>query len=289
MNSSHFMRLALAVAIGTTSTGATQQPASTSQSSQTYTVFVRSTAIGQETVSVSQTSDGWSIRGSNRLAPPLDVVTRTAEIQYDPQWRPRRLVLEGTVRGQEATLKTSFAEGTATTEIVLAGQASTKTDTVAADTLVLPNSFLGSYAALGRRLVGQSAGTTFRGYIVPQGEVPMRLDGVFTERIETPQTVINATRYALLVSNPPPGGDLQLSIWTDASGGLLRMSVPAQMLDVAREDIASAASRTTSFALAGDDPVRIPAAGFGIGATVTKPPDAKGPLPALIVIGGSGV
>ena len=70
---------------------------------------------------------------------------------------------------------------------------------------------------------------------------------------------------------------MQLNIWSDAHGDLLRMSVPAQMLDVAREDIASAATRTTSFSVPGDETVRIPAAGFGIGASVTKPANATAP------------
>ena len=129
----------------------------------------------------------------------------------------------------------------------------------------------------------------FRAYIAPQGEVPMRLDGVFAERIETPREVIAATRYALVVANPPPGGDMQLNIWSTAHGDLLRMSVPAQMLDVAREDIASAATRTTSFSVPGDETMRIPAAGFGI----AREHHEAGRTPQrhyrrVILVGGSG-
>ena len=107
--------------------------------------------------------------------------------------------------------------------------------------------------------------------------MPMRLDGVFAERIETAKQAIAATRYALISLESAAGGDIQLSIWADADGALLRMSVPAQMLDVAREDIASAATRTTSFSLPGDESVRIPASGFGLAASVAKPADAKAP------------
>ncbi len=283
-------RLALALlCVATPALLGAQAPAPVADDGgHTYTVFLRSRAIGQETVAVVAQGDGWLIRGSNRLGPPLDVVTRTAEVHYDGQWRPTRMLLTGTTRGQDVSLKTTFAGGEAVNEIMVAGTPSAETDAVAADTIVLPNTFLGSYAALARRLVGQSAGATFRGYIVPQAEVAMRLDGVFAERIETATEAIAATRYALVVSNPPPGGDLQLSLWADAAGGLLRMSVPAQMLDLAREDIASVATRTTSFSLPGDETVRIPAAGFGIAASVTKPSGAAGPLPAVILIGGSG-
>lgn len=253
----------------------------------TYTVFIRSRAVGQESVSVVPQGSGWLIRGNNRLAAPLDVVTRTAEIAYDADWRPTRLLIEGTSRGQDVSIKTSFANGQASSEIAVAGASSTEVDQVAPDTIVLPNAFFGSYAALGRRLLGKAAGATFRGYIAPQAEVPMRLDGVFPERIETAKQAIAATRYALIVSNP--GGDLLLTIWTDEDGTLLRMSVPAQMLDVAREDIASVATRTTSFSLPSDESVRIPASGFGLGASVAKPTDAKAALPAVVLVGGSGL
>jgi pimeloyl-ACP methyl ester carboxylesterase len=85
-----------------------------------------------------------------------------------------------------------------------------------------------------------------------------------------------------------PNGSLQFSLWIDPAGSLLRLSVPAQMLELAREDIASAAARTTSFSLPGDESVRIPAAGFTLAGTLTKPSNTTGPLPALVLIGGSG-
>ena len=287
MNRLHFIRVTLvAIALIGGGRAIAQQPAGSE--AHTYTVFLRSQAIGQENVSVTRHADGWSIRGNSRLGPPLDILMRNAEIHYDSEWRPSRLLLDSVTRAQEVSVKATFANGQAATEIMIAGTPTTKSDPVAADTIVLPNAFLGSYAALARRLVGQKPGATFRAYIAPQGEIAMRLDGISSERIETAKEVINSNRYAMIVTNPPPGGELPVSIWTDAQGSLLRMSVPSQMLELAREDIASAATRTTSFSLPGDEAVRIPAAGFGIAASVTKPAGAPEPVPAVILIGGSG-
>ena len=56
--------------------------------SHSYTVFIQSRPIGQEVVAVVREGTGWVVRGGNRLAPPLDVVLRTAEIHYDEAWRP---------------------------------------------------------------------------------------------------------------------------------------------------------------------------------------------------------
>jgi pimeloyl-ACP methyl ester carboxylesterase len=255
--------------------------------SVTYTVFLRQQPVGQETLqTVVTTSAGTLIRGSNRLGPPLDVVTRTAEIHYSPDWHPTRMLLEGTTRGEQITIRITFADGQATSEITAGGKTQTKTDAVTADAFVLPNTFPGSYAALARRLTGAKPGATFRAYIAPQGEVPMRLDGVFAERIETPRETLAATRYALIVTNPAPIGEMAISVWADRDGNLLRMSVPAQTLEIAREDIASAAARTTAFSIPTDESVHIPAAGFNLAASVAKPVNASARVPAVVVVGG---
>jgi uncharacterized protein len=256
--------------------------------SHTYMVFLQSRAVGQETVSLIQQPDGWVVRGTNRLGPPFDLVTRSAEIQYDSNWQPKSMSLDTIARGQEVTIKTVFNQGNASSEILQAGSAAptTKTDKVALDTIVLPNSFLTAYVALARRLVGQTPGVTLRGYIAPQGEVAMRVDAVTSERIETPKQAFAATRYTVSVVNPQQGPDIQISVWTDAAGAMLRFSVPAQGLDVAREDVASAATRTTAFSIAGEETVRIPANGFGLAASIARPQAASGRLPAVIVVGG---
>jgi pimeloyl-ACP methyl ester carboxylesterase len=253
-----------------------------------YLVFFRAVPVGREDVLVTQTADGWVIRGSSRLGPPIDITTRVAEVIYDPSWRPRSLLVDGIVRGQDVTLKTTFADGKASNVIAVQGAPQSKVDTVAVDTIPLPNAFLGSYAALAVRLRGKAVGAELKAYIAPQGESPVTVTAVASDRIETPRAHIPATRYTITLGNPPPAGDLVMNIWTDANGGLLRLSVPAQTLEVAREDIASAASRTAAFSVPGDEPVPIPASGFNLASTITKPPKPSGPLPAVVLIGGSG-
>jgi uncharacterized protein len=253
-----------------------------------YLVFFRATPVGREDVLVMQTADGWIIRGTSRLGPPIDITTRVAEVIYDAAWRPRSLLVDGIVRGQDVTLKTTFSDGKASNVIAVQGSPQSKVDQVAADTIPLPNTFLGSYAALAVRLRGKAAGAELKAYIAPQGEVTVSVTAVASDRIETPRAHIPATRYTLTIANPEPIGNVTLSMWTDANGGMLRFNVPSQMLEVAREDIASAASRTAAFSVPGDEPVAIPASGFNLASTITKPPKAAGPLPAVVLIGGSG-
>ncbi len=52
---------------------------------------------------------------------------------------------------------------------------------------MLPNTFLGSYAALATRLQGKTAGAELRAYIAPQAEVTIKVTGAVPEGISTPK------------------------------------------------------------------------------------------------------
>lgn len=253
-----------------------------------FLVFFRSQPIGREEVVVVRSGDEWVVRGSSRLGPPIDITSRTAEVVYDAQWQPKSLLVDGVVRGQDVTVKTIFAKGQASNVISVQGAPQTKVDPVSADAVVLPNAFLGSYAALAMRLQGLKPGVELKAYVAPQAEVTIRLLATAAERIDTPRVTINATKYSLLFINPAPAGELPFELWTGPAGNLLRLSIPSQTLEMAREDIASSASRTAAFSLPGDEAVTIPATGFNLAGSITKPANATAPLPALILIGGSG-
>ena len=279
--------LLAAVHPGVAAPAQAQTAAPAAASPTPFLVFFRSQPIGREEVAVVRLQDGWVIRGTSRLGPPIDITSRVAEVHYDLDWKPKSLHIDGVVRGQDVALKTTFAGGRASNVIAVQGKEQPKVDQVSEDTVVLPNAFLGSYAALARRLHGKGVGTEVRGYIAPQMEVPIKVALVTPERIETPKAVINVTRFGVMMTNPPPAGDLPINLWVDENGDLIRMSIPSQSIELAREDIASAASRTSAFSLDGDESVTIPAAGFNLGGTITRPKTAA-PAPAVILIGGSG-
>jgi pimeloyl-ACP methyl ester carboxylesterase len=285
----HSTRLILAACLASSAPAAWSlngfQP-STDSGSRSYVVFLQSRPIGREEVSITRVAGEWIVRGSSRIGQPVDTVTRSTEIRYTEQWHPTRFALEGSNRGQEIAITTTFADGKANNEITVAGKTDTKSDAVSPDAVVLPNTLLTSYSVLAHRLAGAKPGDTFPGYIVPQIEVAISVAGINRDRVETPQRVAEATRYTLIVKQP--NGELRITLWGDADGSLLRLSVPAQGLELAREDIASAAARTTSFSLPTDETVRIPASGFNLVGSVAKPVGATAKLPAVLLVGGSG-
>ncbi|HUQ87341.1 MAG TPA: alpha/beta fold hydrolase [Vicinamibacterales bacterium] len=265
----------------------TPPPRPVAENGTQFLVFFRAQPIGREEVMVLRTADGWMVRGTSRLGPPIDITTRVAEVDYDQQWHPKSLLIDGIVRGQDVTLKTTFDGRKASNILAVQGAPQSKADDVSADPVVLPNTFLGSYAALAKRLQGKIAGGELRAYIAPTAEITIRVMSAAPERIDTPKGIINATRYGLTFNNPPPGGDLNVNLWADAEGGLLRMNIPTQMIEMAREDIASAASRTAAFSIPGDESVLIPSIGFNLAATITRPKNVAA-APAVLLIAGSG-
>ena len=64
------------------------QPVAAAADSHGFMVFLRGTPIGREDVTVSTSPNGIVISSRNRLSPPLDVITRRAEIRYRPEWTP---------------------------------------------------------------------------------------------------------------------------------------------------------------------------------------------------------
>jgi hypothetical protein len=111
------------------------------------------------------------VRGTSQLGCPRHHHPR-AEIRYDAEWHPLSALVNSIARGEEIELRTTFANGKASNEIVRQGNVTPKVDTVSADAVVLPNTFLGSYAALARRLQGLAVNAELRAYVAPQLEVP---------------------------------------------------------------------------------------------------------------------
>src|SRR5262245_9046399 len=256
-----------------------------------YTIFLRGAPLGREELTVQEDATGTTITAQGRLAAPLNVVTRRAEMKYATDGSPQQFTLEGTTNGNDVAVRTSFANGTAQTE---GTQGATKIATSHAyspQAVVLPNGVFSFYAALADRLSRVNRGAELKAYILPVAEITVRVVSDQPERIQVGTTFLDAQRYDLLFTDP--GGDLAVSLTAGDGGRLIRLTVPAQALEVVREDVASPTSRTQIYSNPGDEAVTIPAVGFNLGATTTKPPasapgsGAAGAMPAVILLPSS--
>jgi pimeloyl-ACP methyl ester carboxylesterase len=265
---------------------------SSSRTSRGYTVFLEGAVVGREDVTVESTAEGFVISGQGRLSGSQDVVIRRAEVRYSRDWTPSAYELEATVNGGDAGIFTTFSNGAAVTKGVDGGRAIDQTDKVAPRVVVLPNVFFGSYEALTRRLVATQTEKEFPTFVGPAAQGLLRLTNASVEQMQIGTATFNIRRYEFIYAGPR--STVVVHVYTDDTGSLLRVNIPAQRIDVMRDDLASATSRTILYSNAGDEAVTIPATGFNLGATLTWPrgmKSADGPAatraPAVILLAGA--
>lgn len=247
-----------------------------------FIIFVRGAAVGREDVTVHRGADGITISGRGRVAPPLDTVTQTAEVRYSADGTPQSLAINATVQGHAVTISTSFQGTQAQSDTTEDDRRMSETHTISPKTTVVPNLLFGSYEMLASRLVNAAVGNEFPAYVAPQLEISARVRAIANESVQAGGRVFSVKRFELAVANP--GGDVLMQVTADNAGRLIRLTVPAQLLDVVREDVAAANARISSFANPGDESVTIPADGFNIVGTITRPKggaSARGPAVVL--------
>ena len=261
--------------------GAQTDPSGTSS----FSVFLRGQQIGTEEATVTRTTEGWTLTATGRSGPPLDFSFDRFVAQYSPTWAARSLEVAGQMRGQALVLNTTFANGTAASDVVTAGKQTKVSHPVSAGTIVLPNNFYGAYEALAMRLHTAETGAILPIYVAPQAEIQAKVTKVTPRRMETPVAKYDMRQFDLAFQNP--GGALVIEVWVDARGRLARMAIPAASLSVVRSDLTGVMARLDSYSHPRDEDVSIPANGFSLAGTITTPENVAKP-PVVILVAGSG-
>ena len=75
-----------------------QQAAVPSTAASDFAIYLRGAQIGTEQIALTRGAGGWTITSSGRIGPPLDIVTRSLLIRYDPGWKPLELTLDACQR-----------------------------------------------------------------------------------------------------------------------------------------------------------------------------------------------
>ena len=268
------------VLANTTAGGQTPEP-----TSHGYTIFAGGNVVGREAVAVRRTPDGITISASGRISGSLDIVIDRAEVRYRPDWTPEAFEIEATVNGGSTALYTTFDGETAFTRGVDAGERVEHTDAVPAGSLVLPNVFFGAYEALARQLADAASGREFPVFLGTGSQGSIQVTDAGDERIQIGANTLSVRRTSLSYTNPR--GTSVVHIYAAEDGSLLRVNIPDMSLDFMREDLASSTSRAVVYSNPGDETVSIPAAGFNLGATLTRPQIGTGRMPAVILLGGA--
>ena len=248
-----------------------------------YTTFVKGTPIGREDVTVRSDTSGLTVTSEGRLGAPVNLIIRRAEFRYAADGSPQLFQLEGDSNGADISIKTTVAGGNVTTE---QPKATPITHPVSAQALLHANGIVASYVALAQRLEVTAPGTEARMYLIPEMEIGVRLVNVQNDRMQVGAEFLGARRYDVILMNPT--SNTAVTITTGLQGNLLTVRIPSQGVDIVRADLASVTVRTHVHTNPGDEPVTIPATGFNIGATLTRPPSAAAGtrLPTVILLSG---
>jgi len=288
MSSHHSIHAALAALVLAGSVGVSAQQAPAPPDAAAFTIFVRALPIGTEQIALTRTAEGWSIVSSGRVGAPLDSVARRVEVRYTADWRPRDMTIDATVRGQPQSLHAVVEGASVKTDYATNGQPAQKTDAIdPGAVLLVPSAFFAPYEALAQRLKTTSAGGEIPVYTAPVASFGVRVGESSPQQIQTTSRLITAQRTRVTLMTP--AAPIDADIWTDETGRMIRLSVPAQSLEVVRDDVAAVSSRSVVISRPNDTQAHIPSIGFSLAGTISQPAQAPaGKLPAVVLVGGSG-
>jgi len=289
----HCSRLVLAPAVLgllAVTTAAQQPEGPDTGSTEGYTLFVGNTPLGRERITVTTDAQGTSISSEGGFVAPVNLNLRRALFRYAADGSPVSFELDANQNGADVEVSTTFAGGIATSVGARAGQPVSASHPVATRTLIHANGVAASYVALGQRLARVGEGADLTVYLVPSGEIRARVGTMRASRMQIGTRYLEIRQYNVTYDNPD--GALLVQISVDGDGRLVRVTIPSQRLDVLRDDVATATSRTLVHSNPGDEPVIIPAEGFNLGATLTWPEKSRTSnrrekVPAVVVLPAS--
>ena len=85
-----------------------QNVAAQTTAAHTFRVFVRGVDTGIEEVTVLESADGWTLRGSGKLRAPINLSMDFWEARYDRAWKPIELTINLTESAKKWTVHTTF-------------------------------------------------------------------------------------------------------------------------------------------------------------------------------------
>jgi hypothetical protein len=200
-----------------------------------FRLYERGTLIGSAASAVTRDEEGWLLESSGDI--PGRLTVRRFVARYDERWHPRDMSMELATPDDWVIVHVVFglADGSTRTDIVRETQAVYGSSRVSADTILLPDMVFGAYEALAARLATTSPGGELRGFIVARIEVPISLDGVIDETVNTTAGTLDTRHWHLRFQLPE--GPLPADLWL-AGGRLVRLDLPKDGVSLVRTDLA---------------------------------------------------
>ena len=253
-----------------------------------FNVFVNGTPVGVERVTLVRTEGGWQIVSSGRFSPPIDLDNRAFRIDYDDEWAPQQMTMDGARYGQGFAVSITFDSGVATSLIQTGIDRSTAATPVDPAAIVVPDYFFGAFEAMVARLGSAEPGQELPIFIAPQAQITAVVREVRSQQVQTAERLLTVQIYRLTFQDAER--PLDVDVWADQDRRLLRLTIPVLGIEVAREDVVRVSTRLTTERHPGAADVRVPASGFSLASTVTTPVGRETPQdgwPAVLLVPGT--
>jgi len=252
-------------------------------------VFFRGSVVGTERVVLTRSAGRWQIESTGSLGPPFDLVTTKFQMDYGADWQPQQLLIDGRLRGIAIRLSTTFGITTASNEALQSTERASNTHQISPRSVVLPNGHFAAYEALAARLAPLATGAQLPVYVAPEGEVSATVERVTPRRIVSPEGTLELREFVLTFSGST--GPVPVEVWVDSRQRLARVSLPGSSVVAMRSDLTSVMAREEVIRNPGDESAFVPANGFNLASTITKPTKPAGPkgkVPAVIFVSSPG-
>lgn len=239
-------------------------------------------------MTVSRPAGAFHISMTGQIGSPVDLVTHKFEMTYSADWHPRQLAVEAELRNESLEIGTTFGVTTATNEVLQGQRRGGVSHEISPRSIVLPVNFFGAYEAVAARLAGLKLqpGSRFPVYVAPEGEVIATVVRVSPRRISAPGLVAELQEYDLTLSRP--GLPMSVQVLIDSEGKLARVIYRDVAFAAIREEFATVMAREVRVRRSNDEDAFMPASGFSLAGTLSRPEKTATRLPAVILVGGSG-
>ena len=261
----------------------------TQDSGATYTfvITLRGARVGTESVTVTRPGGMFKISMTGQIGPPVELITQKFEMTYGADWQPQQLTVDAALKNETVSIGTTFGTATATSDVVQGMKRAAVTHQISPRAIVLPANYFAAYEALAARLGSFPAGARVPVYIAPDGEIPVTLNRVTARRLSTPAGAVDLQEYDLTFNRP--GSPMSVQVLVDGAGRLARVVFRDVAAAAIREEFATVMAREIRVRHPGDEEVFIPASGFNLAATISRPQSSTANrLPALVLVGGPG-
>lgn len=242
--------------------------------------------IGSETMRIARQAGSIRISMTGSVGAPLSLTTTRFEMTYDGDWQPQRLFVEAAIGNESIGIATTFGLTTAVNEMSQGTRRGNVTHNVSPRTIVIPVNFFSAYAALAARLAHIPTGSKVPIYVAPDGEIQATVNRVTPKQLANPSGTTDVLEYDITLHRQST--PLAVVVQVDKAGQLARVAYRDLGFGAIREDLASVMTREVRVRHARDEDAFIPASGFNLAATITKPANSTGRAPAVILVGGPG-